>query len=556
MKITASKRVLAIPLFVLVLFGILVIGFFAYSFYLMRTTNGTHLAMFVNTEKEILAQNVNANFPERDGEKLMYTFPVKLKNAIKTGSSYKLTLTPTFPAGESFEYELPRDTYSGTTELESLEKGSSVKIVLTYELPQDLRYLGEYSFCTAKKAYDNYYGIGSSCARGNCVVDRGIANWDVEIPASEVAEKEAYLSSYDTDKLLKALTYYFMTNDFGYFKPSSMKYQSVQLANTDGTYTFGSKYITSSSEGINKTPLLFWFLSGASSLINSEDIDVNAYINAIVGYIPSDGYGDAYFQNCRASSFIVSNLKECNTPECGYVKDQAFDYCKATLSSVISKYESTKNLFTTYSENSILRGHLFNMASQMLEFNQMVDALGKNETKYDEATLLDYYGRGKALATSDEAILPKCYSLESAKDIYSQYPSDGLLADINARYSEIEGIETLCEREPENGYCKLTISEKLVCVDALIGYKSDIAKSLIADIFYAHYFKSPGSSEMVTYENWRTSPYSEENAENLKKLDEYGYLTWVEDNNGYITHSANVGDSYYFINLLKLLSNE
>jgi len=553
---TALKKILiTIAIVILVFF----VGFLSYTFYLMKTSNGTHLTMFVNLEEDILANNVRNDFPVRDGNKIIYSFPVKIESIKETGDLVVMSLFPAFSLKgntDLFEYSLSKDRYEGRFALQDFESGTYAVLKLGYNIPQDLRYFTEYTVCTVKKIYSDIFKLDLSCGRGNCEVNRNVHLWSIETVSSELSGKVEYFESFDKEELIKKLSYFFMTDDFGYFDPTSFRYLAGQMSRIDGTFSFASSFVKNPQDAQTNLPVLFAFFSGISAIYDSSEVDINNYIGNIASYISENSYGEAFFQNCKTSSFTISNLKDCNTNECNNVKKHAYEYCKQTLAKAIQKYDSTKDTFTGYTKNSILRGYLFGISSEMIEFNRIADLMGSNDTKYTDSEILSYYQKGKTLLAEKGGVLPICYQMRSAKEIYSEYPNDYLLVDMQTLFPEIQKISSICDTDRANSYCELTVAEKLICVDSLLGYETTEAKNLLADIFYRHYFESPGSSKIVTYENWRFSPFSTNNPKSLRKLNDYGYFTLINNEEEYSTHSANISDSYYFINLLKRLSNE
>lgn len=553
---TALKKILiTIAIVILVFF----IGFLSYTFYLMKTSNGNHLTMFVNLEKDILANNVRNDFPERDGNKIIYSFPIRVENISDAGDSIVMSLSPAFSAKSStdtFEYSLPKGKYQGRVALSEIESGTFAILKLEYNIPQDVRYFAEYSICTVKKIYSDMFKLDLSCSRGNCEVNRNVYLWTMEIPSTEVAEKVEYFESFDKEDLINKLTYFFMTDDFGYFNPTSFRFISGQISRRDGTFSFASNFVTNAQEAKTNLPVVFTLLSGVSVIYDSQTINIPEYIENISSYISTANYGEAYFQNCKVSSYIITNLKECNTNGCISAKNHAYEYCKQTLDQAMKKYDSTANTFSGYTKNSILRGYLFGISSEMIEFNKIADLMESSDTRFTDTEILSYYQKGKTILAEKGGILPHCYQMRSAKDIYSEYPNDSLILDMELLYPEIQKIHNICDTDPSNPYCEVTMAEKLICAESLLGYRTNEAKNLLADIFYRHYFESPGSSKIVTYENWRFSPFSNNNPKSLQKLSEYGYFTIIDTQEEYTTHSANISDSYYFINLLKRFSNE
>lgn len=548
-----------ILIFLAIIAGILAI-FFGYTYYLMVTSNGSHLTMFVETKEDVLGQKIRTDFPIQGEDDITYVFPVVFEKVLETDSVYKFTLSPTvFPKdsvrGEKFEYELGKDKYEGDIDIKSIEPGAKVYINLQYDLSKNLRYFLEYSVCTVKKAYSDLFKLDLTCGRGNCIVNRDIDNWDIKKISSEITEKVEYFESYNPEELSTRLLNFFITDDFGYFNPEAFRYVSTQTSRPDGTFSFATQSINNPQDGKNSTPSIFWLLTGVSGALEREDIDLEGYMSTVLGYLDGETYGEAYFQNCTASSYIIENLKSCSSQSCEDVKSKAFEYCEETLQTAIAKYDTTAQAFSQYTRKSILRGYLFGISSEMIKYNKIAQAMGL-EPKYTMNDLSSFYEKGKGVLGNSEEILPICYQLKSAKDIYNEYPLDSLLLDIEILYGKIDGLETICDKDSRNTFCELSISEKLVCVDALMGYKNIEAKNLLSDIFYRHYFESPGAVKMVTYENWRFSPFSEENPNSYTKIEDYGYLTSIVDDEGFVTHSAHIGDSYYFINLLRLLNNE
>lgn len=556
MNITASKRILLILLIVPLL---LVVGWLTYSFYLMQTSNGNHLTMFVDIQNQTIGKNVRSDFPQRDSSVLTYTFPVYIEKYLETDSQYSFTLSsnlyPNPSTTKNFEYQLDKETFEGES-IKGLEE-SPVLLKINYDLTKNIRYFFEYSVCTAKKIYSDMFKLDLSCGRGNCIVQREVAGWNIQNLDVASDEKSKYFNEYDKEALMKELTYFYMTDDFGYFNPTSFRYSSTQYSRADGTFSFGSEYVNNAGDAQEISPVVFWFLSGVSNLIDLDsNLDISSYLSTIKGYINTQSMGNSHFLNCRTSSFIVSNLNNCSSAECEEVKELAVSYCKNSLEKVIEKYDVEYASVSGANDFHILQGFIFSTASEMVRFNKMVDETGLNQQKYTEEVILSYYQKGKELSETKDSVLAKCYSLDSAKEIYNQYPTDGVKIDMDSIYSSLPKIDSICNGSSSDPFCNMSIVERLVCVDSLIGYNTGEANKLMSDIFYKHYFKSPGAFKIVTYENWRFSPFSENNPKSLVKLNEYGYLTDIREKDGVINHTANMSDSYYFINLLKLLSND
>lgn len=526
----------------------------------MQTSNGTHLIMLVNTKKELIGEKIKSDFPVHEENGITYKFPVVFEKVLETDSEYRFTISPTvFPRdqvrGDKFEYALSKDTYSGDITLKDIEVGSKININLRYDLTKNLRYFLEYTLCTVKKAYSDLFKLDTSCGRGDCDVNRDIESWDVDMISSDINGKLEYFDSVNKEELKKKLINFFLTDDFGYFNPNAFRYVSTQVSKDDGTFSFTTETVNSEETGKNSTPSIFWLLAGVSKDIQREDINVEGYMSTISGYLNKETYGDAYFLNCTASTYIVNNLSECTSSECTEVKEKAFKYCEETLGKAIEKYDTTATSFTRYTTKSILRGYLFGISSEMIKYNQLAEKLN-SAPKYSQSDIVSMYTKGKNLLGDSEMIVPLCYQLRSAKDINSEYPNTSVLSDMDTLSAKISTLPTLCEKNSRNTYCEVSISEQLLCVDALIDYKDTEAKNILSDIFFRYYFESPGTTEIVTYENFRHSVLSNENPNKYLKLEEYGYFNHRAEKDGFIANSAQLTDSYFFVNLLDLFNND
>lgn len=557
MRITALKTTLIVLGSLFFLFLVVWLG---YSFYQMKLSSGTHVVAFVDIENQEIGKYFMNIFPKREDSDLIYVFPVKIERYTETPSEYTFTMLATEYAksDDTFEYTLKKNQYIGSTKLEDLSDGSFVLLKLTYNIDQNLRYFGEYSLCTIKKIYSKMFNLSSPCASGNCYVQRDVVAWDMETVSKDSSAKRAYFDSYDKELLKKELLYFFMTNDYGYFNPTSFRYYSTQLSMSDGTFKFGSDEISNIEEGKNFSPVLSRFLSGVSLLVNTkEDIDWDRYLSTINGYIDKEGMGKSYFLNCKTSSFTISNLANCSSSACKEVKETALNYCKKSLDNAVERYEQDSTSISNSSSSlPIMKEYVFNIASEMIRFNNMVDDLGIVNTKYDIDTILSYYEKGKILSQDRDSIIAKCYSLDSAKGVYNQYSSNTIKNDIDKILTTIPELSSYCDTNSEDPFCSTEISEKLVCADALMGYRTEEAINLMSDIFYKHYSKSPGAIKMLAYETIRSDPFGEENSGSFSRFVEYGYFTFVDKTGDILNHVANMGDSYYFVNLLNRLSND
>lgn len=549
----------SIIVFLSVLLGIFII-FFAYTYYLMQTSNGTHLIMLVNTKEELIGEKIRSDFPIHGENDITYKYPVVFEKVLETDSEYRFTISPTvFPRdqvrGDKFEYALSKEKYIGDIELKDIEVVSKININLKYDLSKNIRYFLEYSLCTVKKAYSDLFKLDTSCGRGDCDVKRKIMSWDVDTTTSTVQGKVEYFDSVNKVELKKKLINFFLTDDFGYFNPNAFRYVSTQLSKDDGTFSFSTESVISEETGKNSTPSIFWLLAGVSQDIKRQDINVEGYMSTISGYLNKETYGDAYFLNCTASKYIVNNLSECTSTECVDVKEKAFKYCEDTIGKAIEKYDTTAASFTRYTTKSILRGYLFGISSEMIKYNQLAEKLNKTP-KYSQADIMSFYNKGKNILGESDQILPICYQLRSARDINSVYPGTTVLSDMETLSTKISSLPTLCDGDPRNTYCEVSISEQLLCVDALIDFKDMEAKNILSDIFFRYYFESPGSTNIVTYENFRDSILSKENPNKYLKLEEYGYFNHRAEKKGFIANSAQLTDSYFFVNLLDLFNND
>ena len=499
-----------------------------------------------------LAKNISVNFPEKGNDIVTYSFPVKILDAREDGDAFILKLSPTMygKSGKDFEYRINKESFNGS--IEDIPLNSPVILKLNYDLTHNLQYFVEYSICTAKKTYSIITNTASECGSGNCLVKRDVKSWSIQSLSVSSEDSYNYLNGYDKDLLNKELIYFFMTDDFGYFDPQSVKYYMVQSSGFDKTFRFSSEVISNAQEGKNLASMLFWSLSGFTNLYGTDlGIDFNKYLDTVNSYVDQETMGDSYLLNCRASSYIVSNLKECFSPECNNIKEISIKYCKDSLDKAMNNYEKDASSFSEGNSLYSYQGYVFGISGEMVRYNEMNNDIS---SKYGQTDLLKYYESGKRLLSKNTSILAKCYVLDSAKKINNIYPNSTLTADMKNISASIPELSSFCNGNEQDPYCTADVSEKLVCADAMMAYNNEEAIDIMSSIFSAQYSKSPNAVNMKTYEQWRTSPFSKKNENSMKKFNEYGYFTNTRTNSNSLVYDTDVRDSYYFINLFNLLT--
>lgn len=572
------KNVLVVFIGVLLLAVIVWLGA---SFYLMKTKGDAYVAFLVNLENENLSQFVEPDFPISSERYISYTFPVKFWSFKGEGDSYLVTFTPsdyglntTLRTSERFEYSLKRNANVENIDVAKLESGTPLLLTLRYDISRDLGYFIEYAVCTAKKEYANLLNIDSPCSRGNCIVNRQVVEWKVEVLNKSESEKLAFLKEYDKDTLVKRLTNYFLTDDLGYFQPTSFKYLSTQHANSDGTYQFSSKFIKDKDSAKSLDLISHWFVSGITNLISKgyedyKDIDLISYLGVLNEYMDKETTGKDNFLNCQVAYNTVSSLKDCSENICDDIRSEVFNYCKRSLTYAEGNYQTESNSYQGYTVYSYSKGYLFGITSEMVYFNKLIDELElTDEKKYNVNTLDSYFNKGIDTAKDSSSLMSDCYLLKASSDIYSLSKDNKYKEKSISIYNSLPTSKTICEVTEDDELCSLSIAEQLVCADALSVYENNnfpmkevTAEKMLSDIFFKYYYESAGALKMQSYENLRTgviTPVIE--SEDREKLEEYGYFVsrreFIQSGGKYVVNSANLIDSYYFVYLLEQAIND
>ena len=549
---------------------ILLFIWFGISFYLMRS-EVPYVSMFIDLRGNTLANKVKNDFPIRDSKFLKYIFPVTLEQFTETKDTVDITGVPLnyknyYGNRDEARFEYSLEKTKGSYDFSKIESNDTILVTLQYRLDKDVRYFLEFSTCVLKRGYYNLFNINNECSRGNCYVERDLNMWFVEEEKQDIATKRSFYQSFDHDKLIRSLTNFFITDEFGYFKVNDgYKAYSVQVANPDRTYQYEGIRIDDdnlSNELVELTP---WVLNGVSRLYDKkyeeyDEIDLLGYLQKIISYLQNGTYNS--FNSCQVSYDVISNLDTCESNICDEIKTSVYEYCKKEIEKQLDSYKVDYQYYFGYhyGENiGTKNAYLIFMPSELIYYNKIVGKLSINSEKFDKNTIVSYQQKAEKLISSDPELIEKCYLVKGFEDINSEYSDLDYGTKIASIVSTFPDFNNVCDGVVKDKYCSLSISEKLVCADALLSNNSNTSQLIMQDIFYKHYFTSPGASKMASYEGYRIgmAPSTSDGV----RLDDYGYFvhraeSLTDKGEVVVRTTANLSDSYYFIYLLEKLSYE
>jgi len=254
------------------------------SFYLMSRDAG-YVAMFIDLSDNTLASKVKNDFPTREGKFLKYLFPVTVEQYSDSNDRIEISGVPLnyrnyYETKDEARFEYSLDKDKGNYDFSEIEWNDTILVTLQYRLDKDLRYYFEFSTCVLKRAYFNLFNIDNECSRGNCYVERDLNMWFVEEEKKDVALKSTFLQSFDKDKLIRLLTNFYITDDFGYYKTNNgFKAYSVQVASPDRTYQYEATRVNEENLSTQMVSVTPWVLNGVSRVYGKNyqeynDIDI------------------------------------------------------------------------------------------------------------------------------------------------------------------------------------------------------------------------------------------------------------------------------------------
>ena len=541
------------------------------SFYLMSRDAG-YVAMFIDLSDNTLASKVKNDFPTREGKFLKYLFPVTVEQYSDSNDRIEISGVPLnyrnyYETKDEARFEYSLDKDKGNYDFSEIEWNDTILVTLQYRLDKDFRYYFEFSTCVLKRAYFNLFNIDNECSRGNCYVERDLNMWFVEEEKKDVALKSTFLQSFDKDKLIRLLTNFYITDDFGYYKTNNgFKAYSVQVASPDRTYQYEATRVNEENLSTQMVSVTPWVLNGVSRVYGKNyqeynDIDLVGYLKEITSYLQYNTVNS--YNSCQLSYDVVSNLSECKTDICSEIKDSVYNYCKTEVEREISTYQRDSENYYGYfyygKNTGAQNSYLLSLPSELIYYNKIVDSLGINAEKYDKKTIERYSQNAESMIGSEPELIEKCYLIKNLEDLNKEYGDLGAVSKVATIVSTLPDFNSVCDGNVKDDYCTLTITEKLVCADALLSNNPNTSQVIIQDIFYRHYFTSPSAFQMFSYENYRTE-MAPSKSDGIK-LEEYGYFVnrqeSLTDNGEVVVASfANLTDSYYFIYLLDKLNYE
>ncbi len=550
----------------LVLFFLL--GWLGFSYFSMRSDR-PYVGMLIDLEDNTLATKVKSDFPLQDGKILIYMFPIIVEQYSEREEEYVLTGLPLnyrdyYETRDEarFEYTLSKDL--GKYDFAQIEWNDSLLISLHYRIDKDFKYFVEFSKCTLKRAYSELFNIDNPCRRGNCIIKRELTSWSIESDKKDSAEKLVFLQSYDYNSLIRSMTNFYITDEYGYFDYDNLKLQSYQLANPDGTYQYNGVFMDRLNPNFRTNSSLFLALStiamiDAKNYEEYSEIDFQRYINELLSYVREDDDLDKSFLSCQRSYELVSNLESCKNTTCENIKKSAYESCKRDLEREMKLYEDDYKVYIQYGTSGIDKAYLLYMPSEMIYFNRLVELLDLKTSTYSKNDIVSYYNKAEKLQQNDTELIEQCFVLKNSEDMNLFFKDSLYLQKSSVLVSNLPEFNSLCEGNLRDRYCSLSISERLICADALSRNYPNIANLIIQDIFFKNYFESPGAVKMPSYENLRKLGLSQTGGKEGVLLEEYGYFVFreeevVEDMGVVVGSYANMTDSYYFINLLDKLS--
>ncbi len=556
-------RIGAILFALLILFIVIWLGF---SFISMRNEN-PYVAIAINLEDNDLAKKVRNDFPKKDNNYIIHQFPIILEEYTNTEEEYIITGVPYnfdlyYENREDSRFTLALDRHKGEYDFSKLEFNEPLIISLSYRVERDLRYFTDFSFCVLKRAYSNLFDLNNPCSRGNCIVERELTKWEVELMDKGTEEKVSYYNSFEKKSLKRGLFNYYITNDFGYFDSSSFKLRTTQVSMPDKTYKMGTTFVNQKVESSDSSTIQ-WMLAGISEFINKEyteyaDIDLMSYMDTINSY--SNEAIRQTLNDCQMAFETVDNLKDCSNSVCNDIKTSSFGHCKRVLEYELLDYDSKVRDYHGYDTTGSGNGYLLYLPSEMIYYNNIVDLLGLSAQKYTQNQIYRFYSNAENMANAYPTVIGNCNLLKTSEDMKSEFKDSSLTDKIEKIYESLPDFSSLCDDILKDEFCSLSIAKKLTCADATLSSYPEVSKSILYDTFYRHYFLSTISSKLNSYEVYRENKLVNGNTKNLQKLDEYGYFVWRYENRGTdgvtVTSFADMLDSYYFIYLMNRINED
>lgn len=567
-KIKINKgSIRLISLIVASIFLLLLLFWLGFSYFSMRSDR-PYVSMLIDFEDNELAKKVVNGLPRRDGKFLNYDFMIILEEFAQTEEGHTITGVPYnysyyYESRDAARFSFDLDKDKGRYDFTNLTWNEPLLVTLSYRVDRDFRFFLDFSSCTIQRAYANLFNIGNSCGRGNCIVERDLISWNIELIDKDVADKMTYLQSFNKDELTRGLFNYYITNDFGYFDSKSYKISTTESSLPDGTYQLGSDFVNKRVVGAEIGSTVQWVLGTVSEIIDKEyeeyeEIDLHSYMETIGSY--SNILVSQTFKDCQIAYETIDNLKDCKTNSCDNIKEISYQNCKNFLNFETSDYDKKIENYYDYDTESSRTTYLLYLPSEMIYFNKIVDILEKNDKKYDSTEIYSYYTNSQDLLEKYPTVASKCHLLKVTEDLKAQYKDSKLTDKVKELYSALPEFTTLCDNIIKDKYCSQSIAEKLVCADATLSSYPETARTILYDIFYRHYYLSPASLKLSTYEAYRVAELFNKNVNNLPVLYEHGYFVSrieVIDNEEVTVHSTtNLLDSYYFIYILSKLSYE
>ncbi len=539
---------------------LLLISWLLFSFISMRSDR-PYVSMFINLDSNQLAQKVRNDFPKRDEKYIEYQFPIILEEYSEINNEYTITGVPFnfdtyYQSRDESRFTIALAKNKGEFDFSRLEFNEPLVIKFVYRVEKDLKYFFDFSFCVVKKAYSNLFDINTSCGRGNCLINRDLTQWSVELTDKSLEEKVLYYDSINKDPLVRGLFNYFITDDFGYFNKDSFKLRTTQLAVPDGTYKMSTTFITDKIDSSDSSTIQL-MLYTISEMINRkyidyEEIDLMSYMQTINSYSTDDIKQSFY--DCQFAYNTVNNLSECSTQLCNEIKSSSFNHCKNVLDYQLLTYDEKVKDYYGYDTLGSGNSYLLSLPSEMIYYNSLIDLLGLNGQKYTKNQIYSYFSNSEKLENAYPTVMGKCHLLKGSEDMKSEYNDLTLTSKIESIFTSLPDFSSLCNGILKDEYCSLNIAKKLICAEATLNSYPDVSKSILYDSFYNHYYLSSVAPKLNTYELYRADPIFSKNENSLEKLDEYGYFVWrVEQNweDGIaISSFADMLDSYYFIYLI------
>lgn len=513
--------------------------------------------MAINLDGNSLAEKVRVSYPEKNEKYFVYSFPIILEEYTETNGKYIISGVPYdyknyYETRDASRFEYTLEKNKGDFDFSKVEWNDSFVISLSYRIDKGLRYYLEYSGCVFEKILNNISNREGYKGTKSCLIKRDLFKWEIKSFNPDLSVKQDFFNSYDKDSLKRSILNFFITDDLGVFKLGEFKNSSSQDDYADGRYQFTSEIVKDKNSSNDLS--LLWVLEGISELYISnyneyyENIDFQEYMNSLTEYWKGETKGS--FLSCEISYKLISNLSSCNSGSCSSIKNSAFNYCKSIIETEKIKVDNS-------TAGSVIIMHL---PSEILFYNRIVDSLGNKQKKYTESEIINYFNIAKSNIAQENNTLYSCYVLKDINEISMEYSGNPAYKDTQKTiYESLPDLNTFCDTLNKSEYCLSSMTNKLVCIDAISSIDKEYAKQLFYSIFYENYFESPISNKMPSLEELKRFRSIEENKEK-KILDEYGYFVrreeLVNDTGVDIVSKTSLLDSYYFIYVLSKLNNE